>query len=74
MSLDIKNFYLNAPMLRYEYVCIRINDEPEEIIKQYNLREKIDSEGYVYIKVRTGDVWLTSGRNSCTEVVGRAVK
>ena len=54
MSLDIKKFYLNTPMLRYEYVLIRINDVPEEIIKQYNLHEKINSEGYVYIKVRKG--------------------
>jgi hypothetical protein len=54
MSLDIENFYLNTPMSRYKYVCIRINDVLEEIIKQYNLREKIDSEGYIYIKVRKG--------------------
>ncbi len=54
MSLDIENFYFNTPMLRYEYVHIRINDVPEEIIKQYNLHEKINSEGYVYIKVRKG--------------------
>ncbi len=47
MSLDIKNFYLNMPMLRYEYIRIKINDVPEEIIKQYNLREKVDNNGYV---------------------------
>jgi hypothetical protein len=54
MSLDIKKIYLNTPMLRYKYVCIRINNVPKEIIKQYNLHEKIDSEGYVYIEVRNG--------------------
>ena len=54
MSLDIKKIYLNTPMSRYEYVHIRINDVPKEIIKQYNLHEKIDSEGYVYIEVRKG--------------------
>jgi hypothetical protein len=54
MSLDIKNFYLNMPMLRYKYIHIRINNVSIEIIKQYNLREKIDSEGYVYIEVRKG--------------------
>ncbi len=54
MSFDINNFYLNTPMLRYECVHIRINNEPKEIIKQYNLREKIDSEGYVYTKMRKG--------------------
>ncbi len=47
MSLDIKSFYLNTPMSRYEYVRIKINNVPEEIIKQYNLCEKVDSDRYV---------------------------
>jgi hypothetical protein len=45
MSLDVKNFYLNTQMTRYEYVRIKINDVPGEIIKQYNLREKMDKDG-----------------------------
>ncbi len=52
MSLDIKNFYLNMLMLRYEYIRIKINDVPEEIIKQYNLREKVDNDGYVTSKYK----------------------
>jgi hypothetical protein len=51
MSLDIKNFYLNMPMSRYEYIRIIINDVLEEIIKQYNLLEKVDNDGYVYLEV-----------------------
>jgi hypothetical protein len=54
MSLDIKNFYLNTPMSRYEYIRIIIDDVPKEIIKQYNLCEKVDNERYVYIEVRKG--------------------
>jgi hypothetical protein len=54
MSLDIKNFFLNMPMSRYEYIRIKIDDVPEEIRKQYNLREKVDSKGHVYIEERKG--------------------
>ncbi len=54
MTLDIKNFYLNTPMARYEYVRIKIEDIPDEIIKQYNLREKTDTDGYVFIEVSKG--------------------
>ncbi len=56
MSLDNKNFYLNTQMTRYEYeyVRIKINNVPGEIIKQYNLREKMDKDGYLYIKVQKG--------------------
>jgi hypothetical protein len=62
MSLDIKNFYLNMPMSRYEYVHIKIDNVPKEIRKQYNLREKVDSKGHVYIKVRKGMYGLPQDR------------
>jgi hypothetical protein len=51
MSLDIKNFHLNMLMSRYDYIQIKIDNVPEEIIKQYNLHEKVDNNGYVYIEV-----------------------
>jgi hypothetical protein len=47
MTLDVKNFYINTPMTRYEYVRIKIDDVPEEIIVEYNLRDKIASDGHV---------------------------
>ena len=51
---DIKTFYLNTPLLRYEYVWLNIADIPEEIIEQYNLREKATPDGSVYIEIRKG--------------------
>ncbi len=54
MTVDIKNFYLNTLMSRYEYVRIRLDDIPEEIIEQYALRDKVDGSGNVYIEVRKG--------------------
>jgi hypothetical protein len=53
MSLDISNFYLETPMERYEYMRMRMADMPEEIIQQYNLREK-EKDGYVYVEIRRG--------------------
>ena len=52
MSLDIKNFYLNTPMERYEYVRLKLDDVPTEIQIQYGLRDKVDQDGYVHIEVR----------------------
>ena len=54
MTLDIKNFYLNTPMERYEYVRIKLDDVPEEIIQKYLLQKKMDSNGYIFIKVQKG--------------------
>ena len=37
MTIDMKNFYLNTPMKRYEYIRIKLTDIQQEIINQYNL-------------------------------------
>jgi hypothetical protein len=54
MTLYIKNFYLNTPMVRYENVRIKIEDIPEEIIVEYNLHDKVSSDGHVYVKIQKG--------------------
>ncbi len=54
MTLDVKNFYLNTPMVQYKYVRIKIDNIPEEIILEYALRDKVTSDGHVYIEIRKG--------------------
>jgi hypothetical protein len=39
MRIDLSNFYLKTPMARREYMHLKIMDIPEEIIKQYKLRD-----------------------------------
>ena len=51
MSLDIKNFYLNTPLKRYEYLKLKLTNFPEYVIKQYNLKDKAAPEGFVYVEV-----------------------
>ena len=29
MTMAIKNFYLNTPVKRYEYLCLKLDDIPE---------------------------------------------
>jgi hypothetical protein len=74
MSLDVKNFYFNTEMTRYEYVRIKIDDVPGEIIKQYNLREKMDKDGYLYIEVRKRMYGLPQAGIFGTRVVGATIK
>ena len=55
MTLDISNFYLNTPMQkRYEYMRMHLDTIPEQIIKQYKLKEKADKKGCVYVEIRKG--------------------
>ena len=53
-SIDISNFYLNTPMERPEYMQIKISNMPNNIIEQYKLNEKVNLNGYVYVKIQKG--------------------
>ena len=34
ITIDIKDFYLNMPMSRYEYMRLKISDLPDNIVRQ----------------------------------------
>ena len=50
ITLDIKNFYYNTPIGRYEYMKISLAIIPDEIIAQYNLLQ-LASNGWVYLEI-----------------------
>ena len=54
MTIDIKDFYLNTLMARYEYMRLKLCDIPEDVTKHYNLETKVKNDGYVYIEIRQG--------------------
>jgi hypothetical protein len=53
-SVDSKNFYLCTPLKRFEYVCMHLSDFPEDIIEHYNLKEKTNKDGMVFVEIRKG--------------------
>jgi hypothetical protein len=53
MTIDLKDFYLNTPMERYEYVRIPLTLIPDTIMNLYNLDELVH-KGAVYAEVRKG--------------------
>jgi hypothetical protein len=52
--IDIKNFYLDTPMVDPEYVRIKITDIPEEFILEYGLAGLEDKNGWIYFEIRRG--------------------
>ena len=38
IMMDIKDFYLQTPMRKPEYMGLKITDIPDEVIEQYNLK------------------------------------
>ena len=39
-TLDIKNFYLNTPMERFEYLRLKMEDIPDNVIEKYELKAR----------------------------------
>eukprot|EP00804_Cyclotella_cryptica_P001905 CCRYP_007349-RA/>CCRYP_007349-RA protein AED:0.39 eAED:0.41 QI:0/0/0/1/0/0/2/0/360 len=53
MAIDIKDFYLNTPMERPEYMRLKLADIPAAIIELYHLRD-IARDGYVFVRIQKG--------------------
>jgi hypothetical protein len=53
VTSDVKNFYLETPMDRFEYMEMPIKLIPQEIINLYKLQSNV-KEGYVYMEIRKG--------------------
>ena len=50
---DLKNFYLNMPMDHPEYMRLKFDLIPEEIMEKYKLREYKEA-GWVYVRISLG--------------------
>ena len=40
MTMDISNFYLMKPLHRAKFIQIKLSDIPNEVIREYKLRQK----------------------------------
>ena len=54
MTIDIKDFYLNTPLERPEYLRMKLSYFPEDVIEHYQLKDKVDAKGFVYVKIMKG--------------------
>jgi hypothetical protein len=53
MTMDIKDFYLNSPMMRYKYsMRLKLANMPVDVIKHYNLNEIATPDGHVYCEIQ----------------------
>eukprot|EP00957_Ditylum_brightwellii_P203079 15333128-Ditylum_brightwellii.AAC.1 len=52
MMSDINNFYLNTPLEWYEYMRMKYDILPQEIIDKYELDKLVTRDGHIYIKIQ----------------------
>jgi hypothetical protein len=53
LVIDIKNFYLNTPLERYEYMVVLMASLPQEVINEYGIND-LAVDGKVYIEIQKG--------------------
>ena len=54
MAIDIKDFYLNTPLDRPELLRMKLSYFPEDIIEHYQLKDKADKKGFLFVKCVRG--------------------
>ena len=54
MTFDIRNYYLQTPLDRPEYVRIKLSDVPQDFVDEYNLQDFADANGWVYFEIKNG--------------------
>jgi hypothetical protein len=54
MTMDISNLYLMTPLHHAKFIQIKLSDIPDEVIREYKLREKATKNGSIYIRAKRG--------------------
>ena len=62
MCTDIHYFYYSTPILDSEYMNLPLSMFPQEIVQQYNLKDLVAADGYVYMEIRKGITGLKQAR------------
>ena len=54
MTIDIRKCYLCTPLKCPEYLKMKLDSFPDDVIEHYGLNEKASPDGYVYVEIRKG--------------------
>ena len=73
-TMDIKNFYLNTPMARYEYMRLKLADMSADVIEHYKLLDVATPDGYVYCEIRKGMYGLPHAGIIAQELLAKRLK
>ncbi len=52
MTMDISNFYLMTLLHQPEFIQMKLSNIPDEVIKEYKLREKATPDSSIYIRAK----------------------
>ena len=52
IAMDISNFFVHNELKYYQYMRFALNEIPEEIIDEYNLKIIVHKDGYCYVEIK----------------------
>ena len=59
MTMDISNFYLMTPLKQPEYMRVKLNNIPQEIIDEYKSKDKAIPDGSIRVATTKGRYGLS---------------
>jgi hypothetical protein len=74
MTIDLKDYYLNTPMSRYEYFRMKINLFPQDIIDEFKPQAIVNANGEIFCEVRRGMYGLPQAGIIAQELLEKRIK
>jgi hypothetical protein len=53
-TIDLKDFYLNTPMVRPEFTRMKLSGLPPNFVKIYDLTNLANNDGTTFVKIQKG--------------------
>ncbi len=53
-TINLKDFYLNTPMARLEFMRMKLAEIPKEFAQTYKLHDLANVNGFISIKIQKG--------------------
>ena len=69
--MDCKNFHLMTPMLHPKFMRLKLNLIPDEIIDKYSLKDKVDNQGWIYVRIEQGMYGLPQAGLLANKLLGQ---
>jgi hypothetical protein len=64
-TINLKDFYLNTPMVCPELMRMKLAELPKDFARIYKLHSLVNANGFVTIKIQKRNVWPPSSRHPC---------
>jgi hypothetical protein len=73
-TIDIKNFYIYTPMMRYKYMGLKLSNMPDDMIAHYHLLDIATTDEYAYQEIFQGMYGLPQAEIIARKLLAKRLK